>query len=84
MWRKDDELIVIIMMLSIYGMFRISRTLNEPTFHFEVVDGVKQVIFKLEDYKTLARNDGLPQWVAVAELIETKEAKMVPSEADVE
>ena len=65
---SDDELIIIVMMLSVYGMFRISEILHEPKFHFEIVRGVKQVIVKLEDYKTLARNDGLPQWVAVAEL----------------
>ena len=75
---EDDELIVIIMMLTIYGMFRISEILHEPEFHFEVVRGVKQIIVKLDDYKTLARNDGLPQWVAVAELKQSKEERWCP------
>ena len=75
---KDDELIVIVMMLTVYGMFRISEILHEPKFYFEMVRGVRQVIVKLDDYKTLARNDGLPQWVAVAELKQSKEERWCP------
>ena len=67
-YNRDDELIAIIMLLSIYGLFRISELLNEPTFWVEEVKGRRQLHVRLTDSKTLWRNDGQPEIVVVSEV----------------
>lgn len=68
LYNRDDELIAMIMLLSIYGLFRISELLNEPTFWVEEVKEKRQLHVKLTDSKTLWRNDGLPEIVVVSEV----------------
>ena len=75
---EDDELIVMVMLLSIYGLFRISELLCEPEFRVEKVNGVFQITVKLTDSKTLIRNDGLPELVVVSELGKRKDLKWCP------
>ena len=67
-YNQDDELIAMVMLLSIYGLFRISELLNEPTFWVEEVKGKRQIHIKLTDSKTLWRNDGQPEIVVVSEI----------------
>jgi len=74
----DDELIVMVMLLSIYGLFRISELLNEPEFTIGKIEGKCQITVKLTDSKTLIRNDGLPELVVISELGKRGELSWCP------
>lgn len=75
---KDDELVVMIMLLSIYGLFRISELLSQPSYTLELVNEKKQITVRLTDTKTLQRNDGLPELVVVTELGVRKDLRWCP------
>ena len=76
--KPDDSLIAMVMLLSIYGLFRVSELLNEPEFWVEIVNGMKQLHVKLTDTKTLWRNDGQPEIVVISECKETSNYTWCP------